>query len=714
MAAFAPAQPPPANLVEHYQTAAALWTESDALLNRAQLVHADTGLNLTPTTLKNHIGRQNGGAAIMMAVTTANEAHPKVVEMVMYPAQSLSVPHEPGYHGELWGLHGPVIDNQLPLVRIPDDIFHQTAMMRHWTPAHLINVCQSNPALVWVDPPAAGEAESESHRTRHGVVVPPRYAGLIRATNASPSEYFRVVLPQAIADGEEANMTALTYWMACRLQRKENPAYANDATLPQYLDESELQRAGVSLSPSDHQIVTLIRESVAKYKSICPGSHGTTRADADLNSVVKSYIDSKAADRVAQEEARAKKEQESKSVKSKIGTAAFARLSITQGTVDEGQMGAFWGVEAATSEKEKLNAHQANLEEIARQFGYHDLDFGVSPTDTTTIKAMKPYTPLGECTRGGGLSNVFSSMFAEPNVDLQTEVAVAVSFLEGGGNGMTFEDAKQLSKLKACLPTNEGVFDHLRRWNVWSHYVESATSPWREWVRRTVEHVLKFEGRVRKYIMPDAGDRHLKGVHIIYYVSAIASTYHRSLLQDNEVEDLPKPEAIVGSMTMGRRWQLCFTPGFIVSMKVDAFTRLQASLMTPAANPPQPAWGVPAPQPQPAPPPPAPQVPPVPHPQPPQQASRCITNPTYNGALFDEFRARPFRAKDIRARVSAGRLPAFPISRVDGGAMCIGFHVKGMCNERCPRAADHVAYNATQYAPMKQWCTEHYPREGQE
>ena len=112
----------------------------------------------------------------MMVVSATNDANPQVVKIVMYPAQSLSAPQEPGYHGELWGLHGPVVDNQLPLlVKIPDDSFHrQTANINHWTPAHLINACQSSPTLRWVDPPAAGEAESESHRTRNGVVVTPR------------------------------------------------------------------------------------------------------------------------------------------------------------------------------------------------------------------------------------------------------------------------------------------------------------------------------------------------------------------------------------------------------------------------------------------------------------------------------------------------------------------------------------------------------------
>jgi hypothetical protein len=49
---------------------------------------------------------------------------------------------------------------------------------------------------------------------------------------------------------------------------------------------------------------------------------------------------------------------------------------------------------------------------------------------------------------------------------------------------------------------------------------------------------------------------------------------------------------------------------------------------------------------------------------------------------------------------------------VDGNAMCLAFHVKGMCNQQCGRNADHVEYNGTEYAPLVEWCTEHYPAAG--
>ena len=39
--------------------------------------------------------------------------------------------------------------------------------------------------------------------------------------------------------------------------------------------------------------------------------------------------------------------------------------------------------------------------------------------------------------------------------------------------------------------------------------------------------------------------------------------------------------------------------------------------------------------------------------------------------------------------------------------MCLAWHTKGVCNENCPCAYDHVAYSEAEYAPMAAWCRDH-------
>ncbi|CAJ1946534.1 unnamed protein product [Cylindrotheca closterium] len=43
--------------------------------------------------------------------------------------------------------------------------------------------------------------------------------------------------------------------------------------------------------------------------------------------------------------------------------------------------------------------------------------------------------------------------------------------------------------------------------------------------------------------------------------------------------------------------------------------------------------------------------------------------------------------------------------------MCVGYHVKGKCWEKCPRAADHVAHSAQDTAKLVEWCKKAYAEE---
>jgi hypothetical protein len=92
-----------------------------------------------------------------------------------------------------------------------------------------------------------------------------------------------------------------------------------------------------------------------------------------------------------------------------------------------------------------------------------------------------------------------------------------------------------------------------------------------------------------------------------------------------------------------------------------------------------------------------------------------VRNTNYVEADFGVFRILPVRIRDLLARQSAAPLP---ISAYDSAAnrtnprepvrMCLSFHVKGMCNDRCGRACDHRQLTAEKRAELLAWCTAHY------
>mmetsp|Transcript_3069 Transcript_3069/g.6900 ORF Transcript_3069/g.6900 Transcript_3069/m.6900 type:complete len:715 (+) Transcript_3069:2251-4395(+) len=711
MATTAPAPPPAATMQEYYGTDLGReWIRAPSQLNSLQLIHADGNRNTAPAAVKDLIGRQprEGGVMILMGVD--NERAPIITEMVQYPQPGMGESPRPEYHWRLWAAVGDVLSNQIPSYELPSDLMKQTPNVLHWNPDKLITMCQADPNLEWVDPPAQGDADSESNRTRYGLIVQPKDAGMCRALGGDSSEYFRTLLPQAKADGREAEMLAQSRWHAINLQRTTNPAHAADNSQPEFLDKSVLQRAEEPKAPS-RQIPELVAAMVAKHTALCPGAYAPTpQVPGDLNVTLQKYIDDRNEERQRVADAKAEKERVDKSIKTKVGEASWDRLVSLQFTSNELQMGEYWRLKAKTSTKEFPSVLKGALQKRARSLKYTDLQFSVTAAGLAAVDELTPYSAIGDVSQGGGVANTFSALFAQPDVHKERNIQVALSLMGSHGAGnMTWADAKTLSKQDTVLPTNETIYDTLRRQHCWVTLVESPLSPWRQWIERTVTDIIKQEPRVRRHEMVVPSDEVLKGVHIANYVTAIGYNFHRSLLEDDIVEDLPKPEALVSAMRMGSVWTLNLSSRFLVSMKVSEFRRVQNSLLprnTPPSPPPPPQPAPPAPQPgQPAPQPGQPQ----PAPQPGGRGGRSVANPFFNSGLFEQYRCRPVRARKVRDLISAGSLPALPLSRIDQGPMCLGWHVKGMCNDNCPRAADHVVYNSIQYEPMDGWCGANYP-----
>jgi hypothetical protein len=97
-------------------------------------------------------------------------------------------------------------------------------------------------------------------------------------------------------------------------------------------------------------------------------------------------------------------------------------------------------------------------------------------------------------------------------------------------------------------------------------------------------------------------------------------------------------------------------------------------------------------------------------PGPPDNAT--ASNPHFQEDKFGKYRQlRSVSTRSIRRKVAEKALPPLPLSKVDKQPMCLAWHTKGQCNVRCPRAVDHVAYQASELQELVTWCNDHYPKE---
>ena len=97
--------------------------------------------------------------------------------------------------------------------------------------------------------------------------------------------------------------------------------------------------------------------------------------------------------------------------------------------------------------------------------------------------------------------------------------------------------------------------------------------------------------------------------------------------------------------------------------------------------------------------------------------ARVTSNRWFNTDLVGAYRDRVVKgmriaSRSVRDMIRQGTIPQLPLLKVDGEAMCLVWHTKGMCNPGyCPRRCDHVRYTRSEYAQLHQWCRDHYPTE---
>ena len=89
---------------------------------------------------------------------------------------------------------------------------------------------------------------------------------------------------------------------------------------------------------------------------------------------------------------------------------------------------------------------------------------------------------------------------------------------------------------------------------------------------------------------------------------------------------------------------------------------------------------------------------------------QTVRHPNYNAALFDKYCQMRLRHPQLLRKVSACP-PASP--HYASIEMCLSFHVKGICNTCCSRAADHLLHTPEQDANLVNWCTKHYKKENE-
>jgi hypothetical protein len=84
-----------------------------------------------------------------------------------------------------------------------------------------------------------------------------------------------------------------------------------------------------------------------------------------------------------------------------------------------------------------------------------------------------------------------------------------------------------------------------------------------------------------------------------------------------------------------------------------------------------------------------------------------IANILYKGNLFDRFKAMNLKTRDVLESANTRANPQ-PLASDGTTRMCLSYHLKGLCNGRCGRRADHDRHSDQQDQKLKEWANAHY------
>jgi hypothetical protein len=92
---------------------------------------------------------------------------------------------------------------------------------------------------------------------------------------------------------------------------------------------------------------------------------------------------------------------------------------------------------------------------------------------------------------------------------------------------------------------------------------------------------------------------------------------------------------------------------------------------------------------------------------PPASNNSMIANIYYKGNLFDRFKSMNLKTRDVIESANTRANPQ-PLASDSTTRMCLSHNLKGLCNGRCGRRADHERHSYQPDQKLKEWANAHY------
>lgn len=622
---------------------------------------------------------------------------------------------------KVFAFTGEVVSNTITTVEFPADAFDSpNQAVEENVPADLeraLDLLQQNPAERVIGPFQDNDANIKQARSRHYVPLPHRYVRYVFGRQVPIRQGF-IDLAAAIKNtGDETECPELTDWLLLSVVRAAAGASPNLATaLPRVpFDDTALKQ----------QRRTLLETHLPGLKEArLPSMLGLQQT------LVHQVTELVQTQKTGQAEASAR-ETKAKAPKTidDVFSPVLTRLKHMLQIQATDQCPAVWHSWAAAAKKDDVKVLDTALVQQAN--GAQTNFFGIYPIPTpdlvTKAKGLKwggfntddfeeGINPFSVVLPSYGGTDAGVTKAAREKVEAYAEVH--------GGSGATLQDALALKKRTVHIPdTLEKARSHLFALLTLWQLLLPAQHPFLAAYGRFLGQYMQSEAQYNDLLrnLPRSEPKpalFLRAIQIRmvnYWQSMETDPYMpdppdfgdilKQLRQRSVswIADLPAnywPSSNQSATPPPVSWNPMFPYGMLPGMvPMTPSGSSGGSTLTPPTMI-YPYGGlVPAPAPAPT--------------APPAGAGAKKTNlQVKSGPIVSEL--GPYRQSSANLSVAKGieKAGSDPPPITHNGKtveMCVAYHVKGKCWEKCPRAADHVPHNADDTAKLAEWCKKAYP-----
>jgi hypothetical protein len=569
---------------------------------------------------------------------------------------------------------GDLHRNQAVLVEWKADYFHQLPQqILVPTPVTIDTVFAAEPAATLLGPYAQGEQGTELIKVRRTCFVPPKYVPLFLGAPLTPREAWERVRGQIVIDGQQVACQALIKYFQAALTRPGAgmvPSLAlTEAPTPPLADALLL----------DHRQRILEDD----FPELCD-----TQARAQQNLIADRLGELVQENRSAREQDRADKELEkTKDPKELLGDVGVQKLLRWCHVMTTAELPPFWKELVKAKKAQQLAVLQWAVDKVKEEMGEADLQFVISPASLEMVKNLRfvMLTPNHVAT---GLQPF---QFPEEAIEGTTSAQALYQAIYTGTGAPPMAEVASILQAKPGAPKVLYQARHqVRRTYILLVVLLGEEHGLCVAYDRFYQRFLASEAELHRYQqgLATTHDQLLFPTKLLKRNAIDLSYWFEMQAATPTMRDAPKFELVFESIKQEHtHWEPQMSASFLRELKLDGFQKMEQIKPSDTSG-----------------------TKPSEKPGPPDNAT--ASNPHFQEDKFGKYRQlRSVSTRSIRRKVAEKALPPLPLSKVDKQPMCLAWHTKGQCNVRCPRAVDHVAYQASELQELVTWCNDHYPKE---